>query len=102
MSFLRCFVSSAALAALLAIPAFPQFSAAIQGVVTDKSDSLVPGVTVRVTNVATGVSREVTSSDEGLYRLLSLNPGIYRIEASKSGFQPVMREQIELGVSQTL
>ena len=100
-SFLRSIAISAGLAVFLAAPAFPQFSGAMQGIVTDKSNSLVPGVTIRVTNVATGVSRDVVSSDEGLYRVLSLNPGTYKIEASKSGFQPVLRDQVEIGVSQT-
>lgn len=101
MSVLRSCIISAVLATLSVAPAFPQFSAAIQGVVTDKSDSVVPGVAIRVTNVATGVSRDVTSSDEGLYRVLSLNPGIYRVEASKTGFQPLLRDQVEISVSQT-
>src|SRR5437588_714053 len=70
---------------------FGQFNCAIQGVVTDPSGSVVPGAAVHVTNVETGVSRDVTTSAEGLYRVLSLGPGTYTAEVSARGFRPVTR-----------
>ena len=54
-----------------------QFSSGIQGVVTDPTGSAVPDATVHVTNVETGVAREATTSNEGLYRVTNL--GLERI-----------------------
>lgn len=87
--------------ALVVPAAFGQFNSAIQGIVTDQSSALVPGVTVRVTNVATGVWRESVTNEDGFYRVLSLGPGVYRAEAAKGGFRPLQRERIEVGISET-
>jgi hypothetical protein len=78
-----------------------QFNSSIQGAVTDQSASLMPGVTVRVTNVATGVTREAVTSDEGFYRALSLGAGLYRVEIKHDGFRAVRRD-IEVGVNETV
>jgi Carboxypeptidase regulatory-like domain len=78
-----------------------QFNSSIQGVVTDQSSSLMPGVSVRVTNVATGVTREAVTSEEGFYRALSLGAGLYRVEIKYHGFRSVRRE-IELGANDTV
>ena len=78
-----------------------QFNSSIQGVVTDQSSSLMPGVAVRVTNVATGVTREAVTSEEGFYRALSLGAGHYRVEIKHNGFRSVRRE-IELGANDTV
>src|SRR5262245_2465441 len=68
---------------LAAVTACAQFNSAIQGAVTDSSSAIVPGVTARVTNVSTGVSRDVTTGEDGFFRVLSLGAGIYRVEISK-------------------
>ena len=105
MSLLPSVLRTAAIAAalvLIALPAGAQFSAAIQGVVSDNSSALIPGATVTVTNVATGVSREVVTGAEGLYRVLSLGAGTYRVVAQMQGFQSVQRDQVEVGISDTV
>ena len=61
--FARILAVSALLIGLLAVPAFPQFNGAIQGVITDNSNAVIPGATVRVTNIATGVVREAATSN---------------------------------------
>jgi hypothetical protein len=87
---------------MLAAPAaMGQFNSAIQGIVTDQSSAVVAGATVRVTNVDTGVSRESVTSQEGLYRVLSLGAGAYRIEVLKDGFRSAQRERVEIGISET-
>jgi len=91
----------AALLLLSTIPAAAQFNSAIQGVVTDPSTAVVPGVAVRITNVETGVVREAETSAEGLYRVLSLGAGVYRVEATKDGFRGARRARVEVGISET-
>ncbi|MDP2998345.1 MAG: carboxypeptidase regulatory-like domain-containing protein [Bryobacterales bacterium] len=93
------------LAVAFALPvetARAQFSSAIQGVVTDQSAAVVPGVAVRVANLATGVVREVVTSADGIYRALSLGAGVYRVEVSKEGFRSAQRDRIEVGVSESV
>lgn len=75
---------------LAASAAWPQFNSAVQGVVTDSSGGVIAGAKVRMTNLATGVSREATTSAEGIYRALSLGPGAYRVVAEKTGFRPAI------------
>src|SRR5262245_53424040 len=82
-------------------PAVAQFNSAIQGVVSDSTSALVPGATVRVTNLETGVARQAETSAEGLYRILSLGAGLYRVEVIKQGFRSAMRERVEVGISET-
>src|SRR5437588_7196906 len=64
----------------------------ISGVVTDESKAVLPGVTVLVKNVETGVTRTLVSDENGRFRALSLPPGIYSAEAELQGFAPAKRE----------
>src|SRR5215472_10054128 len=80
----------------LASCSWAQFSSGFQGTVTDRSGAVVPGVTIRVTNIDTGVSREVTSSESGVYVVPSLNPGNYSIQAIKDGFVTAKQDSLVL------
>ena len=59
-----------------------------------------PGVTVVVTNEATGVSRSATTGAGGTYIFTSLPPGTYRLTAEIPGFRKVERTGVELQVNQ--
>ena len=63
-----------------------QFGSGIQGNVADQSGAVVPGTSIIVTNVDTGVGRETVSMEDGLYCVPSLSPGTYKVKASKEGF----------------
>ena len=64
-----------------------EFRGAIAGVVTDATQSALPGVTVTVANVATKVSTEVVTDDQGRYQVRYLNPGTYTVTARLEGFK---------------
>src|ERR1035438_7848159 len=81
---------------LACIPALAQFSSAIQGTITDASVAAVPGAVVTVTNLATGISRQATTSAEGFYRVSSLGPGTYAVSVEKSGFAKVEQTSVDL------
>jgi len=81
-------------------PAWAQSTGAIQGTVTDTQGSVVPGATVTVRNVATGVERSTVSDASGEYITPSLAPGRYRIETHLSGFADQARE-VEVEVART-
>ena len=72
----------------------------IAGVVNDESGAVVPGAQVSVTNVDTGIGRSVTTDDAGRYRVPSLIPGRYEVQAQLTGFETAVRSGIELTVGQ--
>ena len=79
-----------ALAILMPLAAFGQSSTgAISGSVTDANGGALPGVTVTATNTATHATRSVVSNGVGRYEVPLLPPGVYKVVAELSGFQPV-------------
>lgn len=79
-----------------------QFNSSIQGIVTDTTAGTVPSAMVTVTNVATGVKREAVTSAEGLYRVLNLGPGAYRVDVQRDGFRSATRERIAVAITETV
>src|SRR4051812_33402317 len=77
-------------------------SSTISGTVKDASEAVVPAARIQIVNVETGVKSETTSNSSGLYRISSLVPGSYKIEAEAQGFDHLSRGPIVLQVSQTL
>src|SRR5262245_27470192 len=73
-------------------------TAAILGTVSDPTGAAIPGTAIQVTNVATGITQTVTSDEQGRYRIPDLGLGEYDVEASKPGFQTVVRKSIMLNV----
>jgi hypothetical protein len=70
----------------------------ISGTVTDSSGRVINNVQITITNVATGVTREVTTNDEGFYSAPNLLPGTYEAKFSAKGFNTDVRKGIELTV----
>src|SRR5215813_6309232 len=58
----------------------------ISGTVTDASQSALPGATVAITNEATGLSRTLTTDQNGSYVATNLPVGSYRVSAEQKGF----------------
>ncbi len=77
-------------------------TANLQGAVTDPSGALVPGASVTVLNLETGLKRETTTNDEGFYRLNLLPRGKYELRATKSGFLTEVLKDVNLTVGETL
>src|SRR5450755_1686384 len=59
----------------------------VRGVITDSTGAAIPGVQMKLTNPATGVSKELVSGSDGGYLFVNLNPGTYSLHASRSGFK---------------
>ncbi|HSE36461.1 MAG TPA: carboxypeptidase-like regulatory domain-containing protein, partial [Blastocatellia bacterium] len=62
-----------------AVPAMGQSQAStgqITGIVIDSQGAAVAGATVSAKNQQTGLQQRATSSDEGLYAIVLLPPGI--------------------------
>ncbi|MGQ0562549.1 MAG: TonB-dependent receptor [Gemmatimonadota bacterium] len=62
-------------------------SGRISGLVRGADGGAVAVATVRITNVATGASRTVTTGPDGRYVLTGLMPGAYTVSASLFGFR---------------
>ena len=73
----------------------------IQGAVTDSSGAVIPGASITVTNLSTGVVTNVSSNEAGLYTVPLLQPGEYSIECVSDGFATQSRPRMRLEVDQT-
>src|SRR5258708_28508319 len=70
----------------------------ISGTVTDSSGRVINNVQITITNVATGVARDLTTNDEGFYSAPNLLPGTYEAKFSAKGFNTEARKGIDLTV----
>ncbi|MGC2499617.1 MAG: carboxypeptidase-like regulatory domain-containing protein, partial [Acidobacteriaceae bacterium] len=73
----------------------------ISGTITDPSGAIVPGARVTLLNPGTGVSLHAVTTAGGLYTFISLNPGVYEVTVSQSGFTTAQRENVTVTVDQT-
>ena len=92
-------VSLCTLLSLLPASAVAQ-NATVTGRITDSSGALLPGASIVVTNLETGIKTLVTSNEEGLYTAPLLPPGKYSLTVELSGFRPETRTGIVLDVQQ--
>ncbi len=92
------------LALAAALPASAQSTAingSIEGVVTDESGGVLPGVTVTVTNLDTGETRVVVTNESGLYRAPLLSLGKYTVAAELQGFKKFEQSGVSISAGQT-
>ena len=75
-------------------------STEILGVVEDSSGSLVPGVAITATHIATGQTRRTATGDSGTYVFSFMQPGAYRLSADKLGFKTEVRSGLDLQLNQ--
>jgi len=74
----------------------------IQGYIRDSSGAVITGAHVVVTEVATNVSRETMTDNQGAYTVLALPPGRYKIIATMTGFQQSIVNNVDLSVNDKL
>src|SRR5262245_59072655 len=99
---------SAALTLFIAVVALGTVAAAqtshatLEGIVTDTSGGVLPGVTVKLVAPATGLTRDVVTNQAGVYVFNFLPAGSYEITGELAGFKTARHEQIRLEVGQNL
>jgi outer membrane receptor protein involved in Fe transport len=89
--------------ALFAGSAFGQTTTtgSIEGLVTDSTGAAVPGVTVTATRQG-GRSMSATSNDEGVFRLVNIEPGNYTVTVeSTKGFGKFEQANVPVNLSTT-
>jgi hypothetical protein len=75
----------------------PPASAAIEGVVVGTGGRPLPGVSVALTDQATGSTMQATASGDGVFRLLDLAPGTYDLRIEAQGYEPFERDGLRVG-----
>jgi outer membrane receptor protein involved in Fe transport len=82
--------------------AFAQtITATLTGEVKDPNGAVVPGASVIVQSVETGLSKSAETNDDGRYTIVFLPPGTYNITVEKSGFAKTERQNVRLETGQT-
>ena len=78
-----------------------QSTGTIAGVISDQSGAVLPGVTLEVTNIATGQLRTAVTGVDGYYAIPLLQPGAYDVKATLAGFKPLLRKHNTVTVGDT-
>jgi hypothetical protein len=87
------------LASIFVCSTFGQtFRGSIQGTITDASGAAVVGAQVKVFSPGTGLSRTVTTNDQGAYLASELPLGTYSVTIEKEGFRTTTLNQIPVSV----
>jgi len=101
-SIVRILVVGFAILFLAAGVSYAQTSkGAIAGTMSDKTGALVPSATVTATNTQLGEKRSGTTDSEGSYRIQAINPGIYLVVVTASGFAELKITDVLVRASET-
>src|SRR5688500_17062036 len=87
---------------LMSIPAFGQETrSTISGTVRDEQ-GVIPGASVKVINVGTGVTQQLTTNSSGYFEAPLLIAGTYEVIVEMTGFKTLRRTGVTLSSGQTL
>src|SRR5438045_3372014 len=75
-------------------------TASLTGTVPDASGAVVPGTKVQIANVATGVTKETTTNQAGIFFVPDLISGVYNVEVTANGFRRKQVSGIRLEIDQ--
>jgi hypothetical protein len=104
----RLAIAPLACVALATCLIFPSLAAAqfdtatVLGTVRDASGSHVPGVTVTLSNVNTGITATAVTTPDGSYQFLNVRVGTYVVRAELAGFSTAVAENIAVTVNARL
>ncbi|HXG64598.1 MAG TPA: TonB-dependent receptor [Blastocatellia bacterium] len=73
-------------------------SGTVLGTVRDDTGAVISGATVTLKHIATGLTRSITTDEDGRYRVLALPLGSYEVKVERAGFNAEVRSGIELTV----
>lgn len=83
------------LVCLLSLPALAQtFRGQVRGVVADQTGSILPGATVTLLNVSTGVMATKPTDSAGIYVFAFVEPGTYTVTVESSGFAKYVQKNV--------
>lgn len=74
----------------------------INGLVLDPTNRVIAGAEIVAVNDVTGVQFTTKTNDEGVYVLVNLPPGPYRLQVSKVGFKTIVKPDIVVHLQDAL
>src|SRR5256885_5480414 len=101
-SFFKQIFVAAVVSLLAATTVFADVTGSILGAVKDRSQGVVAGAKIAVTNAETNFRQEATSSADGSFRFLVLPVGVYKLSVTANGFRPFEESNIEVKVNDQL
>jgi hypothetical protein len=88
---------------ILSVAAFGQSDrGTITGTVADPAGAVVPNAPIEAKNTETGAVFQAASSETGNYTLPQLPVGVYEISVTVAGFKKYVRQNLAVGVAQTI
>lgn len=85
------------LALVTAVSTAQEYRGRVQGTVRDTSEAVVPGATVTLENVNTGIIAKRTTDEAGRYIFGLVDPGSYSISVESAGFAKFVQEKVPIG-----
>ena len=90
---------SVAVVLLLPLAAHAQFdTATVIGTVRDNSGAVVPGATVTLTNLDTGIATTRVTDANGSYEFMTIRVGRYKVTAELQGFSTALADNVQVAV----
>ncbi|HUS06329.1 MAG TPA: carboxypeptidase-like regulatory domain-containing protein, partial [Bryobacteraceae bacterium] len=77
-------------------------NATLLGNITDATGGSVPNAKVTISEANTGISRNVSTNENGNYTVPDLPPGTYTIDVEQAGFKRASRAGVEVVVNTTV
>jgi hypothetical protein len=74
----------------------------LAGQVLDPSGAVIPGARIILQNRNTGQQLTTNTDGEGKYLFSRLEPGSYRLQVEKTGFQTAVMEEVTLSINQSI
>ncbi len=92
-----------ALCLLAASPVFAQSTiGSVNGTITDATGASIPGSSVTLSNIGTGVEVTSESNATGLFVFVNVQPGNYTLLVEQTGFKTTTLPTFNVGVNQTV
>ena len=83
-----------------AVPAAAQpLTSRVEGTVQDETGAVIPGASVTMMQVDTGIVWETVTDERGLYLFPRMPPGAYRAEAGAAGFTTTVVEDVRVALN---
>src|SRR5438477_3794698 len=74
----------------------------VAGTITDPSGAVIKGAQVSLKSLATGIVRQATTNNEGVYRFDAVDLGVYELSATFQGFATYRLENVQVAANKTL
>jgi hypothetical protein len=77
-------------------------SGTLQGTIMDKTQAVINGANVTISNKTTGLTRSVTTNEIGTFRFDLLPAGVYEVKVGATGFSSATSDNVQILVGKTL